>query len=114
MSLIELLSPQIIILLCLCSFHLDHCGALPWFLEKVCLCYVQYLLRARCIHSHAYGPILMHMVPFSCIWSVIIAGLKLPGDQGSKVRVQHANIRAHDVCVFFISLYWCYWVSGVG
>ena len=26
---------HLLLLFCIFSFHLDHCGALPWFLEKV-------------------------------------------------------------------------------
>ena len=26
---------HLFLLFCIFSFHLDHCGALPWFLEKV-------------------------------------------------------------------------------
>ena len=34
-SLLPSLPPLSFPLSCCCSFHLDHCGALPWFLSKV-------------------------------------------------------------------------------
>jgi cleavage and polyadenylation specificity factor subunit 3 len=36
---------QDVSLLC-CSFHLDHCGALPWFLQKTSF-------KGRCFMTHA-------------------------------------------------------------
>ncbi|KAK2174225.1 hypothetical protein NP493_817g02008 [Ridgeia piscesae] len=42
----DLIDPEEIDLLLVSHFHLDHCGALPWFLEKTAF-------RGRCFMTHA-------------------------------------------------------------
>ena len=43
---------HLFLLFCLFSFHLDHCGALPWFLEKVQLHVIDLSIKNKFILLH--------------------------------------------------------------
>jgi cleavage and polyadenylation specificity factor subunit 3 len=99
---VDLINPEEIDLLLISHFHLDHCGALPWFLQKT-------TFKGRCFMTHATKAIYRWLLADYIKVSNISAELMLYNEsdlESSMDKIETINF--HEEKEVGGVRFWCY------